>query len=66
MLLEFKTQRNKTNGSRKYLAIDTEARCYSRNCPYMVTSGIEIKSKYMNELVEKCKFYDFKEVDRCF
>lgn len=66
MLLEFKTSRNKTNGSRKYLAIDTEAHCYSTFCPYMIVPGIEIKLKDMKELIEKCEFYDFEKKNRCF
>ena len=43
MILEFKTARNKTNGSRRYLAIDTGSETYSTFCPFMVTPGIEIK-----------------------
>lgn len=62
MILEFKTKRN-TYGHRKYLGIDTGAMVYSRNCPHMITEGIEIKSSDMKELVEQCKRNNFKEVD---
>lgn len=59
MLLEFKTARNKTNGSRHYLAIDTEAEIYSTFCPFMVTPGIEIKYKDYKELIEKLERLEY-------
>lgn len=62
MILEFKTKRD-SYGHRKYLGIDTGAECYSRNCPRMITEGIEIKSSDIKELVEQCKRNNFKEVD---
>ena len=65
MLLEFKTSRNR-NGNCKYLAIDTNAEIFSRNCPHMVTSGIEIKTRDYNELIEKLKRLEFKETERAF
>lgn len=66
MLLEFKTARNKTNGHRHYLAIDTGAECYSTNCPYIITPGIEIKKSDYNELIEKLNRANFERVERCF
>ncbi len=62
MLLELKTKANKMNGARKYLAIDTEKRTYTRKCPYMVTPGAEIKSSDYKELLEKLEENGFKEV----
>lgn len=62
MILEFKTKRN-TYGHRNYLGIDTGAEIYSRQCPHMITEGIEIKSSDMKELVEKCKANEYKEVE---
>lgn len=59
MLLEFKTARNETNGSRHYLAIDTEAEIYSTFCPFMVTPGIEIKYKDYKELIEKLERLEY-------
>lgn len=61
MLLAFMTARNQY-GHRKYLAIDTDAKIYSVQCPRMVPFGIEVKTKDYKELVEKCKFWEFKEV----
>lgn len=61
MLLAFMTARNQ-NGHRKYLAIDTIAEVYSTNCPRMAPFGIEVKTKDYKELVEKCKFWQYKEV----
>ena len=62
MILEFKTKRD-SYGHRKYLGIDTTIRAYSRNCPRMITEGIEIKSSDMKELVEQCKQEKYKELD---
>ena len=64
MLLEFKTARNKTNGSRRYLAIDTVAETYSTFCPFMVAPGIEIKYsdyKAMIEKLEKLEYHRSEE-----
>lgn len=61
MLLSFMTARNQC-GHRKYLAIDTNAEIYSVQCPRLVPFGIEVKSKDYKDLVEKCKFWGFKEV----
>lgn len=66
MVLEFKTARNKTNGDRRYLAIDTEAGIYSRFCPYMVTPGVEIKAADYKEMLEKVTRLGFKEADRVY
>ncbi len=64
--MEFKTPRNKTNGSRRYLAIDTESHTFSRRCRTMITPGIEIKVKDYKELVEKLtEFYGFTESEDC-
>ena len=60
MILEFKTARNKTNGSRRYLAIDTGAEMYSTFCPFMVTPGIEIKYsdyKALIEMLERLEYH---------
>ena len=59
MILEFKTARNKTNGTRRYLAIDTGAETYSTFCPFMVAQGIEIKYSDYKELIEKLEMLDY-------
>ena len=59
MILEFKTARNKTNGSRRYLAIDTGAETYSTFCPFMVTPGIEIKYSDYKAMIEKCEKLEY-------
>ena len=51
MILEFKTARNKINGSCHYLAIDTGPEIYSTFCPFMVTPGIEIKYRDYKEMI---------------
>lgn len=66
MILEFKTKRNKSNGSRKYLCIDTYAEIYSTNCKYMIVPGIEITSTAYKEILEKCKRAELKEVEYCY
>lgn len=53
MILAFITARNKTNGSRRYLIIDTEKRVYARNCARMIPEGIEIAvSDYKALIIE--------------
>ena len=59
MILEFKTARNKTNGSRRYLAIDTGVETYSTFCPFMVTPGIEIKYSDYKALIEKLEKLEY-------
>lgn len=59
MLLEFKTARNKTNGSRHYLAIDTGAEIYSTFCPFMITPGIEIKYRDYKEIIDKLERMEY-------
>ena len=59
MLLEFKTARNKTNGSCRYLAIDTGAEIYSTFCPFMITPGIEIKYRDYKEMIEKLEKLEY-------
>ena len=59
MILEFKTARNKTNGSRRYLAIDTGAETYSTYCPFIVTPGIEIKYSDYKTLIEKLEKLEY-------
>ena len=59
MILEFKTARNKTNGSRRYLAIDTGAETYSTFCPFMVTPGIEIKYSDYKAMIEKLEKLEY-------
>jgi hypothetical protein len=66
MILEFKTPANKSNEHRHYLAIDTGAECYSRFNPYMITQGIEIKTRDYRELIEKLKRLEYKEVERVY
>ena len=67
MILEFKTARNKTNGSRRYLALDTGAETYSTFCPFMVTPGIEIKYSDYKALIEKCEKLEYhKSENRIF
>ena len=67
MILEFKTARNKTNGTRRYLAIDTEAEIYSIFCPFIVTPGIEIKYSDYKELIEKLERLEYhKSEERIF
>lgn len=61
MILEFKTARNKTNGSRHYLAIDTGAEVFSTFCPFMIVSGIEIKYSDYKAMIEKCKNLGYHE-----
>ena len=64
MILEFKTARNKTNGSRRYLAIDTGAEMYSTFCPFMVTPGIEIKYKDYKELIEMLERLEYHRSEK--
>ena len=64
MILEFKTARNKTNGFRHYLAIDTGAKLYSTFCPFMVTPGIEIKYRDYKEMIEKLEKLEYHRSDR--
>ena len=59
MILEFKTARNKTNGLRRYLAIDPGAETYSTFCPFMVTPGIEIKYSDYKALIEKLEKLEY-------
>ena len=59
MILEFKTARNKTNGSRRYLAIDTDTEIYSTFCPFMITPGIEIKYNDYKAMIEKCEKLEY-------
>ena len=67
MILEFKTARNKNNGSRRYLAIDTGAETYSTFCPFMVTPGIEIKYSDYKAMIEKCEKLEYhKSENRIF
>ena len=66
MLLEFKTPKNKY-GNRLYLAIDTEAQCYSTHDPHYITQGIEISKTNYYELIKKLDSYEFSErFDRIF
>lgn len=62
MLLEFKTKRN-TYGHRKYLAIDTENKTYSRFCHKMCVDGIEIKSSDMGSLIKQLESEGYIEKD---
>ena len=59
MILEFKTARNKTNGSRHYLAIDTGVELYSTFCPFMITPGIEIKYRDYKAMIEKLEKLEY-------
>lgn len=61
MILEFKTARNKTNGSRKWLHIDTDKKRYTTQCPKMIPDGIEIKTKDYRSIIEDLKREDYKE-----
>lgn len=66
MILKFKTARN-TNGYRKYLAIDTGAETFTRNCPYMIMDGMEIKTKDYNEFVNNLvNIWGFTEKEQIF
>lgn len=60
MILQFKTPRN-TNGNRRYLAIDTTSRAFTRNNPYFITEGIEIKSRDYSQLVKELEKNGFTE-----
>lgn len=62
MIFEFKTARNKMNGARKWLQIDTEKRTYTRFCPRMIVEGIEIKNADYKELLKQLKENGFSEV----
>ena len=64
MILEFKTARNKTNGSRHYLASDTGAELYSTFCPFMITPGIEIKYRDYKAMIEKLEKLEYHRSDR--
>lgn len=63
MIIEFKTSNKNTYGRRNYLGIDTAAGVFSRNCPHIVTPGIEIKTRDYKELIEKLKRDGLQEVD---
>ena len=69
MIIEFKTARN-ANGSRKYLAIDTNAEIYTTFNPYMITNGIEIKAAYYKELLAKLERLNYqkkrKDLLKCY
>lgn len=62
MLIEFKTSNKNTYGNRKYLAINTDKKTYSRYCPFITMDGIEIKTKDYKELIEKIKKEGYQEV----
>jgi len=64
MLLEFKTARSQTGG-RKYLAIATDKKVFTRNCPKVVTPGIEIKSRDYKELTDRLKKEGYTESSEC-
>lgn len=66
MIIEFKTRRNRTNGSRRYLAIDTEARVYTRNAPRMTVDGLEISAADYREMLQRVTRQEFTERDRIF
>jgi hypothetical protein len=53
MLFQFKTARNKTNGSRKTLKIDTEKKTYTTREAHMIPEGIEIKTADYRELLNR-------------
>ena len=63
MILEFKTARSKTNGIRKYLAIDTDKGVFSRVDPHMITQEIEIKTADYNELIRQLSHENFLKVN---
>lgn len=63
MILEFKTARNKTTGSRRYLAIDTGTEMYSTFCPFMITPGIEIKYRDYKEMIDKLERLEYHRSD---
>ena len=60
MILEFKTARNKTSGSRKYLFIDTGAECYTTENRVIFTDGIEIKTADYKELIKKLNRMEYR------
>lgn len=62
MIMQFKTARN-VNGHRKYIAVDTDNRTYTRLDPRMITEGIEIKSRDYDELRKQLEKDGFREVD---
>ena len=64
MILEFKTARNKTNGTRRYLAIDTGAETYSTFCPFMVMPGIEIKYSDYKAMIEKLEKLEYHRSEK--
>lgn len=59
MILEFMTKRN-LNGHRQYLAVNTDDKTYSTDCPRMITDGIEIKSRDYKSLVNELHKSEFK------
>lgn len=61
MILEFKTTNKNTYGHRKYLRIDTNLKVFTTHCPYMVISGIEIKTKDYKTLIEQIRKNGFIE-----
>lgn len=61
MLIKFMTARN-TCGHRYYIAIDTEAKTFTRNCPYMIPDGVEVKKRDYNKIVETVKNANYTEV----
>lgn len=60
MVLQFKTPRN-LNGNRRYLAIDTAARTFTRNNPRFIMEGIEVKTRDYKELVKQLENNGFIE-----
>lgn len=62
MLIEFKTSKNNTYGRRKYLAIDTDKKTFTKEPNKMVIDGIEIKTGDYKQLIIDLEKDGFKEV----
>lgn len=52
MVFEFKTTNKNTYGHRKYLAIDTDNKTYTTDCPNMIVTGIEIRTADYRSLID--------------
>ena len=62
MILRFMTKRT-GNGWRRYLALDTEKKVFTRDCPRMIMDGEEITTKALRNIQAACENDGWKEVD---
>lgn len=62
MILRFKTKRN-GNGWRRYLALDTDKKVFTTECPRMIMDGEEITTAAIRNIRETAEHAGFTETD---